>query len=200
MNPTFEAAADSIVNGNVASLIEALDHHPQLVNARSERDHHATLLHYVAANGVEDFRQRTPANILEITQLLLDRGANVDAEADVYGGGATTLGLAATSAHPRNAGVQNALIDLLIERGAELDRMGHACLANGCPEAAAHLASLGRRSISRAPPASKVKPNARDNPSREGRESGEKDRGAEQGEWNNSREWGVGERGAEQGK
>jgi hypothetical protein len=68
----------------------------------------------------------------------------VDAEADVYGGGATTLGLVVTSAHPRAAGVQIALADLLLDRGARIDaRCVHGCLANGCPEAAAHMARRG---------------------------------------------------------
>jgi len=71
---------------------------------RSTRDHHSTLLHYVSANGVEDFRQKTPPNIVEITNLLLDAGAEVDAESDAYGGGCTTLGLVATSVHPEQAG------------------------------------------------------------------------------------------------
>ena len=55
------------------------------------------LLHYVAANGVEDFRQKTPDNIVEIAELLLDAGAEVNAESNAYGGGCTALGLVATS-------------------------------------------------------------------------------------------------------
>jgi hypothetical protein len=86
---------------------------------------------------------------------LLDAGAEVDATADVYGGGATTLGLAATSAHPRRAGVQIDLIQILIDHGAQIERPhasgggGHGavmgCLANGCPEAAEYLAQRGAR-------------------------------------------------------
>ena len=63
--------------------------HPGLVRERSTREHRSTLLHYVSANGVEDFRQKTPKNIVEITNLLLDAGADVDAESDAYGGGCT---------------------------------------------------------------------------------------------------------------
>lgn len=78
-------------------------------------------------------------------------GAEVDAEADVYGGGATTLGLAATSEHPRAAGVQNDLIDVLLGAGARMDLprggnkhpMVNACLHNGCPEAADYLVTRG---------------------------------------------------------
>src|SRR6476660_4919015 len=89
----------------------------------SDRDESITLLLliYVGANGVEDERQRTPANAVEIAQMLLDAGAEVDAEADLYGGGVTTLGPAATSVHPERAGVQNAVLKFLIDRGANLD-------------------------------------------------------------------------------
>ena len=141
---TFEQAADAIVNGDLPTLERLLRADPALVRARSDREHRATLLHYVSANGVESFRQKTPKNILAITRLLLDAGAEVDAEADVYGGGATAFALTVTSAHPRQAGVQNDLADLLLEHGARLDPgIVHYCLVNGCPEAAAHLADLG---------------------------------------------------------
>ena len=141
---SYEAAADAIVTGDLATLTRLLRGDPSLIRARSRREHEATLLHYVAANGVENYRQRTPRNILEIARHLLDAGAEVDATANVYGGGQTTLSLTVTSAHPRAAGVQDALADLLLARGAYLDpRLPHYCLVNGCPEAAAHLAERG---------------------------------------------------------
>ena len=150
----FEAAADAIVAGDKAVLRRLIAADPALVRARSAREHRATLLHYVSANGVEGYRQRTPKNIVAIARVLLDAGAEVDAEADLYGGGSTTLGLTATSAHPRAAGVQNALLQLLLDRGARIEKPnlagnGHgtvmACLANGCPEAAEFLAARGAR-------------------------------------------------------
>src|SRR5262249_55543507 len=49
----FEAAVEAVVAGDVAALRSILAEHPELVLARSSRRHHATLLHYVAANGVE---------------------------------------------------------------------------------------------------------------------------------------------------
>ena len=141
---SFEQAADAIVQGDLASLDRLLRAEPSLVGARSSREHRSTLLHYASANGVESYRQRTPANIVAITTRLLDAGAAIDAEADVYGGGATTLALVVTSSHPRAAGVQNTLADLLLARGARLDAgIVRYCLANGCPEAAAHLAARG---------------------------------------------------------
>jgi hypothetical protein len=140
----FERAADAIVTGDLTGLERLLAAHPALVRTRSTREHGATLLHYVSANGVENYRQKTPANIVVIARRLLDAGAEVDAEANVYGGGWTTLGLVVTSAHPKQAGVQNALADLLLERGARIDKdIVRSCLMNGCPEAAAHLVSRG---------------------------------------------------------
>src|SRR5687768_13803466 len=143
---TFEQAADAVVTGDFATLSALLRADPSLVRARSAREHAATLLHYVSANGVENFRQKTPANIVDVARLLLDAGAEVDAEAEVYGGGATTLGLVITSAHPRLMKVQNALADLLLDRGAKLEPgFVRGCLMNGCPEVAEHLVKRGAR-------------------------------------------------------
>ena len=96
------------------SLHRELKDSPDLARARSERTHHSTLLHYVGANGVEGWRQRTPKNAVRIAELLIDAGSEVDATADMYGGGCTTLGLVATSCHPRDAGLQQPLMDVLL--------------------------------------------------------------------------------------
>ena len=143
----FETGADAIADGDIATLKRLLSEDPELVRARSTREHDATLLHYVSANGVETFRQRTPANIVEITKLLLDAGADVEATADVYGGGYTTLGLAATSVHPERAGVQEALLQTLLDHGADVSSAALvvACLANGQGKAAEFLAAQGAR-------------------------------------------------------
>jgi ankyrin repeat protein len=152
-NDPFEAAADAVISGDEAALRALLSADPSLARATSDREHGATLLIYTAANGVEGYRQRTPANIVRIAELLLDAGADVDAAADVYGGGCTTLGLVATSANPRQAGVQLPLLQLLIDRGARVEGQNSgngmgavvSCLANGCPEAADYLADRGAR-------------------------------------------------------
>ena len=116
----FEEAVEAVVDGRHARLVALLDDDPTLVRARSLRRHRAALLHYLGANGVEDARQRSPANAVQIAELLLDRGAEVDATADLYGAPCSTLTLVATSYHPAAAGVQAALVALLIDRGAEL--------------------------------------------------------------------------------
>lgn len=158
----FETAVDAVVAGDAATLTRLLHEHPELIRARSAREHGATLLHYVSANGVEDFRQKTPENAVEITKLLLDAGAEVDADL-AYGlspslqarypgrAGSTTLGLAATSIHPVHAGVQIELMETLLDAGANVDgieggwRIVNGCLANGRPEAARFLAERGAR-------------------------------------------------------
>jgi ankyrin repeat protein len=148
----FEAATDAIVTGDAERLRKLLDAYPGLARERSTREHRSTLLHYVSANGVEDFRQKTPPNIVGITDLLLDAGADVNAESEAYGGGCTALGLVATSIHPERAGVQIPLLQRLLERGATFVPPGagaanrtlvNACLANGQPKAARFFADLG---------------------------------------------------------
>jgi hypothetical protein len=128
----FESAVDAIVSGDSATLGRLLREQPDLVHARSTREHHATLLHYVSANGVEDFRQRTPANIVQIARMLLDAGADVNAVSNSYSPGDTTFMLTATSCHPHDAGVQIPLLELLLQRGARVEAGDViACLHNG---------------------------------------------------------------------
>jgi hypothetical protein len=142
----FEEAADAIIAGDVGALRALLSAHPELIRERSTRGHHAPLLHFISANGVEGYRQITPPNIVEVAKVLLDAGAEVDATSEAYGGGSKALGLVATSAHPRVAGVQIPLMDLLLEHGAVLDGEDvRAALANGCPEAARALVERGAR-------------------------------------------------------
>jgi hypothetical protein len=148
----FETAVDAIVSGDINTLERLLLRHPGVIKARSWRTHHSTLLLYVGSNGVEGYRQRTPKNAVRVAEILLDAGADVDAVGDMYRG-TTTLGLVATSVHPVRAGVQEALIDLLLARGASLERavapdytrgrVVNACLANGRGEGAELVARRG---------------------------------------------------------
>src|ERR1051326_3815757 len=97
----FESAVDAVVTGDVARLERLLRENPELVRERSARLHHASLLHYVGANGVENYRQKTPKTAVEIAKVLLAAGADVNASAEIYGG-SDTLGLVATSIFPRS--------------------------------------------------------------------------------------------------
>lgn len=145
--PAFELAADAVVSGDVARLENLLRRNPALIRERSTRTHRGTLLHYVGANGVEDFRQKSPKNAVDILKLLLKAGAEVDAAANMYDAD-RTLGLVATSIHPLRAGIQRELIETLLAAGAAVDPgqgIVNACLSNGRGEAAEFLAQRGAR-------------------------------------------------------
>ncbi len=152
-NDPFEAAADAIVTGDLSTLQDHIQQHPGLIRARSPRVHRATLLHYVAANGVEDFRQKTPANAVTIARHLLEAGAEVDALAETYGGGRdqTTMNLLVSSTHPAEAGLQSQLVETLVAFGAAVDGLDNdgspmmTALAFGYGDAADTLAILGAR-------------------------------------------------------
>jgi ankyrin repeat protein len=124
VDPRFEAAADAIVDGDLPLLQHLLAVDPTLAHARSAYGHRATLLHHVAANGIEVSRQwQSPSNAPEIARALLDAGAEVDATASMYGCD-TALTLLVSSSHPAEAGVQATLVDVLAAAGADLDRDG----------------------------------------------------------------------------
>jgi hypothetical protein len=120
----FEAAADAVQWGELETLGGLLDVDPALARTRSPFVHRAMLLHHVAANGIEVERQiQSPANAVEITKLLLERGAKPDASCNLYGGGRaqTTLCLLVSSSVPAAAGVQAALVETLVEGGSRVD-------------------------------------------------------------------------------
>jgi ankyrin repeat protein len=154
----FESAVEAAVNGDLDALGSSLRRNPALVRARSNRIcnfdppvHRATLLHYVAANGVEGHRQRTTPNAVEIARALLEAGAEPDAGAGMYGGECTPMTLLVSSCHPANAGLQVPLVELLLDFGAAVEGRGtkkwgtplFTSLAFGYPDAAEALARRG---------------------------------------------------------
>lgn len=144
----FERAADAVAFGQVADLRDLLDQHPWLVWARSSRPHRATLLHYCGANGTEDPRQRTPPNAPAVAELLLARGAEPDAECQIYGAADTTLVLVLTSMFPRDAGLDGELVQVLAAGGARIDdgpgdRPIVTAISFGRPRSAAALVAAG---------------------------------------------------------
>ncbi len=148
----FERAADAVVAGDVSTLRTMLREDPDLIRARSKRRHHATLLHYVAANGIEGGRQRTPGNAVEVAKVLLDVGAEVDALADMYDNQCTTMSMLVSSSPPAEAGLQTALAETLLDYGAALDGPGsewtsaiQTALAFGFLKTAEALARRGSR-------------------------------------------------------
>jgi hypothetical protein len=131
-HPAFEAALAALDGGDVEELRVLVDAHPELVRARvTTADppydgyfHGATLLHHVAGNPI---RGELPDNIVDVARVVLEAGADPDAGC---GGGpaqpgtanGTTLGLVVTGAQAHIQGHTEALIDMLLEHGATLDR------------------------------------------------------------------------------
>ncbi|HYL79027.1 MAG TPA: ankyrin repeat domain-containing protein [Bryobacteraceae bacterium] len=156
----FESAVEAVIGGDLAALQSLLRENPELVRARSTRvtphhppQHRATLLHYIAANGVEGYRQKTPPNAVDVAKTLLQAGAEVDALADMYEGQYTTMSMLVSSCHPAKAGVQAALAETLLDFGAAIEGVGSetwgsslkTALAFGYLETAEALVRRGAR-------------------------------------------------------
>ncbi len=145
----FSLAVEAIVNGDELGLRALLQTHPGLIHERAQFAHQATLLHYVAANGVEV--QRSPGNAPAIARILLEAGAEADAVAPIYGTADTTLCLTVTSVYPYLAGVQASLMDVLADHGARVDGVADDGAPLGCAllfgytEAAERLVLRGAR-------------------------------------------------------
>ena len=125
----FRRAALAVVDGDATALRALLQADPMLATAvglpfdgvHGKKQQGGPLLHYVAANGVEDSLQRTPPNAPEILQILLEAGALPDQLGGAYGGGPnqTCLCLLVSSYHPFAAGVQPELVRMLVRWGAQ---------------------------------------------------------------------------------
>ncbi|MDH5610816.1 MAG: hypothetical protein OEY56_15170 [Cyclobacteriaceae bacterium] len=108
----FERAVDCVVRGRVFELGQLLDQNPGLIDQKSQFGHEASLIHYVAANGVELWRQLVPANAAEILKLLLVKGANPGPNNRLMGG-TSLLSLIETSEHLMMAGISDELLEIL---------------------------------------------------------------------------------------
>ena len=146
----FESAVDAVINGESATLRRLLTENPELVHVRSTRItphdppvHACTLLHYIAANGVEGYRQRTPPNAVEVAKILLAAGADVNSFAHCYGELYDTMNLLVSSCHPALAGLQIALAETLLDYGADGTRALQTALAFGYPDTARALLRHG---------------------------------------------------------
>ncbi len=128
LSSEFEQSADAIINGDLDTLKTLIDQYPDLVTMRSTRDHHSPLLFYVSANSVEDERQKTPNNILDIAKFLLEQGADPNAVSDAYSGDISVLDSLVSSAHPAHANKQSDLVMLLCQYGAQPDSNDNAPL------------------------------------------------------------------------
>ena len=110
----FDAAIEAIISGDSNTLQKIIEENPEITKQQSTAEHQATLLHYVSANGVEDDKQKTPDNIVEIAKILLEAGANPNQLTNIYegGNGSTALVALISSAHPAKAGKMDELVRL----------------------------------------------------------------------------------------
>ena len=115
----FETAADAIAEGDVQTLIELLDQYPDLAKIRSIRPHRATLINYIGVNGFEGERQKTPENVVEVINLLVERGCDAASECFTYRGGPgeNAIGLLTSSGVPP-ARLQLPMVHALVQGGA----------------------------------------------------------------------------------
>ena len=127
----FERAVEAVIDGDLSTLKRLLKDDPGLVRARSSRVthfdppvHRAMLLHYVASNGVEGYRQRSPNTAPDVARALLEAGADPNALCSLYGGECTTLALLVSSTPPQRANVQVPILDALIDHGASMAPAG----------------------------------------------------------------------------
>jgi ankyrin repeat protein len=145
------AGVAAIDQGDLPRLTALLDRSPRVLGLRCrvgewyEEGYFrgAMLLHHVAGNPI---RCPLPDNILPVTRLLLDRGADPNA---ATGGGATTIGLLLTSRQASEAGVALPLVDLLRAAGARCDEddasILSAPLLNAAPATARELVRRGAK-------------------------------------------------------
>jgi hypothetical protein len=98
-----------MLSGNLSSLKRLTGETPDLISARSQYGHGATLLHYAGTNGVESYRQVVPLNLPDIVEFLLASGADPASKANIYGGN-TPRELFETSKHSYESGVHHDVI------------------------------------------------------------------------------------------
>ena len=111
----FRRAVELIDGGDAAGLRSYLKQHPGLQRQRVVFEggnyfRNPSLLEFIAENPVR--RGKLPENIMEVAGVTLDAGVEQAALNE-------TLMLVATGSVPRECRVQEALIDLLCERGAD---------------------------------------------------------------------------------
>ena len=138
---TFRHAVDLLDAGDVSGLRAYLEKHPKLVHQHVVFEgwnyfHNPTLLEFVAENPVR--HGTLPVNIVAITRVILDAGAEQSALNE-------TLGLVATGRVPRECHVQRPLIDLLCGHGADPNSAVRAAALHGEFEAMNALIQRGAR-------------------------------------------------------
>lgn len=140
-NVAFRRAVELLDAGDVAGLRVHLNQHPNLVHQHVVFEggnyfRNPTLLEFVVENPVR--HGTLPANIVEVTKVILDSGPSQSARNE-------TLMLVSTGSVPRECRLQLPLIDLLCDHGADPNSAVHAAVLHGEFEAAGALIGRGAR-------------------------------------------------------
>jgi len=143
-DPLFLQAVEAIDAGNIPLLTQFLSANPYLVTERSAVPaegyfKNPYLLWFVADNPIRV--ERLPSNIVEVTKLIIGF-IEKESRGTLLKQLNYTLGLVATGRVPRDCGVQIALIDLLLDKGASAGNVT-GVLAHGNLDAAKHLINKG---------------------------------------------------------
>jgi len=114
-DPTFRRGVDLIDAGDAAGLRTYLKQHPGLQRQRVVFEgwnyfRTPSLLEFIAENPIR--HGKLPANVVEVATVILDAGVEQSALNE-------TLMLVATGSVPRECRLQETLIDLLCDRGAD---------------------------------------------------------------------------------
>jgi hypothetical protein len=136
---TFRRAVELLDAGDVPSLREHLNRHPNLARQHVVFEggnyfRNPTLLEFVAENPVR--RGTLPQNIVQVAKAILDTGVEQSALNE-------TLVLIATGSVPRECRAQLPLIDLLCDHGADPDSAIEAAALHGELEAVNALIGRG---------------------------------------------------------
>lgn len=108
-NVKFEKAVNTMLSGDMLLLKGLIGATPDLISARSQYGHSATLLHYAGTNGVGSYRQVVPLNLADVVDFLIASGADLTSKANMYGG-STPRELFETSKHSYESGVDKDVI------------------------------------------------------------------------------------------
>jgi Ankyrin repeats (3 copies) len=140
-NATFRRAVELLDAGDVSGLRAHLNQHPTLVNQQVVFEggnyfRNPTLLEFVAENPVR--HGTLPANIVEVTKVILDAGPRRSAQNE-------TIMLVSTGSVSRECRVQLPLIDLLCDYGADPNSAVQVAALHGELEAVNALIGRGAR-------------------------------------------------------
>ncbi len=144
VDPAFRRAVDLLDAGDADGLREHLAMHPQLVHQHVSFDGNyftrPTLLHFTAENPVR--HGKLPANICDLVDVIVDAGADVNASSHPDRR-ETVIALVASGCVPRQCGLTVALLENLVQHGADPNDGFGAGLGHGETLACLTLHRLG---------------------------------------------------------